>query len=325
MMRVFFVLFLSFISLSIMAQSYESQKITATPFQQAISKTGKLDFKRTLDLSFKATGYLKILNVDEGEYFEAGDILAALETTELTADKNAKYASLLNAKRNVGRISELIAQDLSSAQALDLAQTEVETTRAAYRSAFYNLEKAQIMAPFSGQVLKRYTEVGKLESPSQIALSIASLENNWIIKVALTEAEIALVTLKQPVNVRLNNAGNVNGVISKIPASADAETQLFNIEILLPDVTKEYRLIAGQLAQITINTTVDDYVFAVPIDALVEIDEQGNAILMTLNDTTLPISQAFPIYKLDNQYIYLSADSRLSEMTVITHGWHNFK
>lgn len=323
-MRIFIVIvFLNLFSSVIMAQRYESQEIVAATFQQTINKTGKLDFKRTLDLSFKATGYLKVLTVDEGEYFAKGDILAALETTELSAAKNATYATLLNAKRNVHRVSELLAKKLSSAQALDLAKTEVETARAAYRSAFYNLEKAQIIAPFSGQVINRFTDIGQLQSPAQTALTVTSLANNWIIKVALTEAEVALVSLEQAVNIRLNNVGDLKGVISKIPASADAVTQLFDIEILLPKVDKAQRLIAGQLAQVTIEIETDTLVFEVPIDALMEINEQGDAILMVLEETDEPIAQAFPIYQLNNQYIYITAASSRNAITVITHGWHN--
>lgn len=322
-MRILFVIFFSLFSLAVVAQSYKSQEIVAKPFEQTINKTGKLNFKRTLDLSFKATGYLKVLTVDEGEYFSKGDTLAALETTELSASKNSTYATLLNAKRNVHRVSELLAKKLSSAQALDSAKTEVETARAAYRSAFYNLEMAQIIAPFSGQVVKRYTDIGELQSPAQTALSIAALESNWIVQVALTEAEVALVSLNQSVNVRLNSAGIVNGTISKIPASANVDTQLFTIEILLSNIDKNHRLIAGQLAQISINMISDEYVFAVPIDALMEINEQGDAILMVLAETEEPIAQAFPIYQLNNQYIYITAASSRNAITVITHGWHN--
>ncbi|XQW85015.1 efflux RND transporter periplasmic adaptor subunit [Thalassotalea piscium] len=324
-MRVFFVIFFSFLSFSIIAQSYESKEISSQPFQQTINKTGKLDFKRTVNLSFKATGYLKVLTVDEGEYFEEGDVLAALETTELSAAKNSTYATLLNAKRNVGRISELIAKELSSAQALDLAQTAVETARAAYRSAFYNLEKAQIIAPFSGVVVERHTDIGELQSPSQVALSIAALEHNWIIKVALTETEIASVSLNQTVNVFLNNIGNISGVVSKIPASADVETQLFTIEILLPNVDKKYRLIAGQLAQISFTTNTDKRVYAVPVDALVEINDQGDAVIMTLQEDGRTLPTTFSIYQLNNHFLYLNDDNVQNTITVITHGWHNVK
>lgn len=323
-MRIFIVIvFLNLFSSVILAQRYESQEIVAATFQQTINKTGKLDFKRTLDLSFKATGYLKVLTVDEGEYFAKGDILAALETTELSAAKNATYATLLNAKRNVHRVSELLAKKLSSAQALDSAKTEVETARAAYRSAFYNLEKAQIIAPFSGQVIKRFTDIGQLQSPAQTALTVTSLANNWIIKVALTEAEVALVSLDQAVNIRLNNAGDLKGVISKIPASADAVTQLFDIEILLPKVEKAQRLIAGQLAHVTIEIETDTLVFEVPIDALMKIDEQGYGVLMVLQADGQPAPQAFPIYQLNNQHIYLNTDNTSNAITVVTHGWHN--
>ncbi|MGB1198063.1 MAG: efflux RND transporter periplasmic adaptor subunit [Thalassotalea sp.] len=324
-MRVLFIIFFSFFSLSVIAQRYESQEIVARPFQQSINKVGTLGFKRTVNLSFKANGYLKVLTVDEGEYFAAGDTLAALETTELAADKNAKYATLLNAKRNVARISELIAKDLGSAQAFDLAKTEVEVARAAYRSAFYNLDKAQIIAPFSGRVLKRHTDIGELQSPAKNALSVAALANNWIVKVSLTGDEIALIKLNQSVNLRINGIGSINGVVSKVPATANIKTQLFDVEILLSGVDENHRLIAGQLAQTLINITTEKLVFAVPVSALVKINEQGDAVLMLRQGDNAPTEQAFSIHQLNNQYIYLTADTNQDAITVVTHGWHNLK
>ena len=324
-MRAFYFIVVSLFSLPIAAQNYETQEITSALFQHNVNKTGKLAFKRTLNLSFKATGYLKVLTVDEGEYFAVNDTLAALETTELDADKNAKYATLINAKRNVERLSELIAKNLSSAQALDAAKTSVENARAAYRSAFYNLEKAQIIAPFSGQVIKRFTNIGELQSPAKPAFSIAALNKNWVVKVALTGTEIGQVVLNQTVNVRLTNAGSITGKVSKIPAQVNAETQLFTIEVLLPNVDKQHRLIAGQLAQVSIGSTTDQPVFEVPIEALVNINQQGDAVLMTTLEGNAPSEQVFTIYKLSNRYIYVTAENINNSITVVTHGWHNLQ
>ena len=152
----------SFFSFS---QSYDLEQVIVEPYADTIKRTGKLDFKRTLNLSFKSSGYLTKLSVDEGQYFEKDQLLASLDTTELLQNKNSTYAQLLQAKREVNRQRELLKNELSSQQELDLALTKVETTRSAYQIAFYHLEKAQVYSPFSGVVLNRYTELGELQSP----------------------------------------------------------------------------------------------------------------------------------------------------------------
>jgi len=71
------------------AQQIENKTIKPEPMVKEISRTGKLDFKRTLNMSFKSSGYLEKLNVDEGERFVKGQLLAQLENEEVTAEKNA--------------------------------------------------------------------------------------------------------------------------------------------------------------------------------------------------------------------------------------------
>jgi len=129
---LFFYLFVGYIGQA-NGQNYELSTISVEPYTNKIQRTGKLAFKRTLNLSFKSTGYLTALSVDEGDYFTKGQILARLDISELIEDKNAKYAQLLQAKRDVNRITKLIKNNLSSEQQLDNAKTLVETTRAAYK------------------------------------------------------------------------------------------------------------------------------------------------------------------------------------------------
>lgn len=306
------------------AQQYDAESVSASPFMDVIQRTGKLDFKRTLSLSFKSGGYLTSLSVDEGDTFNRGDLLASLDTAELIATKNSTYAQLLQAKREVNRVRKLMAQNLSSDQELDRANTQVETTRAAYRVAFYNLEKSQVFAPFDGVVLERKTELGELQSPGVEVLKVASLQNNWVIKVALTGPEVAQVRLGQKVRVRLQHIGEVSGVVNRIPAIANTDGHLFTIDVLLPELELKRGIIAGQLADVTIDFTTDNVVYQVPISALMSINDQGQALVMVTSALKeQPEQKAFEVFKMDNQFIYLLAENEQDILRIVTTGWQN--
>ena len=325
-MKALFLIFILTTSLffTAVAQNFDVAEISVEPYTSKIQRTGKLAFKRTLNLSFKSSGYITELTVDEGDYFSNGQLLARLDTAELIEDKNVKYAQLLQAKREVKRISELMKSNLSSQQQFDNAKTLVETTRAVYKVAFYNLHKAQIAAPFSGVVLKRFTELGELQSPGRDVLQVASLKNNWIIKVALTDNEVSQVRLKQPVQVRLANVGTIAGIISKIPALANNQSNLFTIEVLLPELTRKAGVIAGQMAEVIIDFFDQKSVYRIPISALVAVNDDGKALVVTQSPFNKALQQqAFDIYKLDNQFIYLLANSGDQPIQLITQGWQN--
>ncbi|MBA6301901.1 efflux RND transporter periplasmic adaptor subunit [Colwellia sp. MB02u-14] len=311
-------------SFSVLSQSYDLEQVIVEPYADTIKRTGKLDFKRTLNLSFKSSGYLTELSVDEGQYFEKNQLLASLDTTELLQNKNATYAQLLQAKREVNRQKKLLEHALNSEQDLDIALTQVETTRAAYQIAFYNFEKAQVIAPFSGVVLNRYTELGELQSPGHEILKIAALDKNWVVKVALTGSEVSQVRLGQKVNVSLQALGVVIGEVSKIPAIANTDGNMFIIEVLLPNLALKSGLVAGQIAEITIDFTSDNFVYRLPISALISVDDNGQAIVITKNDQELTY-QHYDIYRLDNQFLYLFASVDDQPIQIVTSGWQHIK
>jgi len=298
--------------------------VSVQPYQSLIKRTGKLAFKRTLNLSFKSSGYLTGLTVDEGEYFTKGQVLARLDVAELIANKNSKYALLMQAKREVTRIKSLIAKNLSSAQQLDNAKTLLATHRAAYKVAYYNLEKAQIMAPFSGIVLTRYATLGELQVPGKNVLTVAANTNNWVVKVALTEAEIHQIQLKQKAQVNLYQTGLVEGIVIKIPAMADLQNNLFTIEVLLPQLDRSLGLIAGQPANVHLSTVAQQFVYPIPMAALIRVDQQGKAIIAVQSVKTKKIAlQSFAIFKMDNKFIYLFASPNNAPLQLVKQGWQS--
>jgi hypothetical protein len=90
--------------------------------------------------------------------------------------------------------------------------------------------------------------------------------------------------------------------------------------VLLPATSFTRPLIVGQLAQILIYTQSHDFVYRLPIEALNAVNAQGQA-LITLEKNGKPIQQAFLIYKIDNDYLYLQAHQDDIPLHVITQGW----
>lgn len=308
------------------SQNYETSKVVVEPFSDTIQRTGKLAFKNTVLLTFKANGYLSKLSVDEGDAFKKGQILASLDTTELLADKNANFAQLLQAKRELKRSKELLRKKLSSQQELDLAETKLETSRSSYQVAFYNLEKSEIKAPFDGVVLSRHTDLGELQSPGKEVLRVASLAKNWVVKVALTGSEINQVKLNQVVDVVISGKGRLKGQVVKIPAIANTQSNLFLIDVLIPELDLSSGVIAGQLADVNIHFSSDDFVYRLPIDALISVNDDGKAIVLTEGEGGVGFEHRFfDIHKIDNHFVYLVASGQETTLQVVVRGWQHIQ
>jgi RND family efflux transporter MFP subunit len=325
MKSLFAYLLIASISFVTSAQNYELEQVSVAPYEKSIKRAGKVAFKRTLKLSFKSSGYLKKLSVDEGDFFSIKQLLASLNTEELIAEKNSRYAQLLQAKREFNRSKKLLEQELSSEQALEVAQTNVETRRESYQVSYYNLEKAEIYAPFDGVVLARFSELAEFQSPGREVLEVAAINKNLVVKVKLTDSEISFVKLGQEVQVDLPNIGRVKGVISKVPVTSNTDGQLYLIEVLLENIKAGQGVVAGQLAQVTINFATESSVYQVPIGALIEIDENGSAVLLTKSGSERFIRQSFDVLNIDTKSIYLRAQSHNETIEFVTNGWQQLK
>lgn len=320
----FFFLMVS-ASQSAVAQNYELVQVSVAPYEQSFTRAGKVAFRRTLNLSFKSSGYLKKLSVDEGDYFSSGQLLASLNTEELKAEKNTRYIALLQAKKDRNRIEKLLAENLSSEQALEQADTQVDTQREAYQVAYYNLEKAEIYAPFDGVVLSRFAELGEFQLPGQGIIEVAALDNNLVVKVRLTDREIGNVKLGQQVKVQTYNLGEVDGVISKVPVASNAIGQLYLIEVLLQNMKVNHGVVAGQLAQVNLEFASDTLVYKVPVSALVRTNQDGSAVLLTKIDENQFVRQSFEVLNIDNEFLYLRAQNHNETLDIVTRGWQQLK
>jgi RND family efflux transporter MFP subunit len=318
------LLFFIFKILAVQADQLTTQKISAEPLVKVINRTGKVGFRRTIDLSFKSNGYLDILNVDEGDYFNKGQLLAQLDNTQLIAEKNASYARLLQAKRQVERIKTLLNNKLSSQQALDDAQTLIHVRRADFNVAQYKLSKAQIVAPFDGIVVNRYSSLGELQTPNKIVLNIAALANNAIVSVDLTAEQISIIDRQQKAIINVIEFGEIMATVTKIPASADPLSHLFSVDFLLNNIDIN-KITIGSLAEVKAKVTTKTFVYKLPIEALNGIDEQGRALVVisanSSNELKSYKQHVFDIKKISNQYLYLLAQQGASPITVVDNGW----
>ncbi len=124
----------------------------------------------------RTNGYLKRWYVDIGAHVKAGQLLADIDTPEVTqqlrqarADLATSQANLNLSKITASRYGDLLKTDSVSKQESDNATGDYEAKQAALQSAQANVKRLEelqsfqkIYAPFSGVVTARNTDVGAL-------------------------------------------------------------------------------------------------------------------------------------------------------------------
>lgn len=148
----------------------------------------------TLLLSAKVSGYIRDVNVGDGQKVEKGDVLVQIDDRDYKAITDASKSELLSlearkrdAEKNFQRIKSLYVQSVVSAQQYDTALANYNEVRAKYDSAAaklaqaeLNLENTRIVASSDGIAAKVAAEVGQLASPGTPLIGFVSSDSRWI-------------------------------------------------------------------------------------------------------------------------------------------------
>ena len=226
-------------------------KMTAS-YDRKRSFTGRATAKHRSQLGFEMSGTLKSLNLDDGDSFKKGDILASLDTSRLDVKLTEFKALLAEIEANkklalntYNRIKKTNAQGHASAQMLDEAYGKLMAVNArsaaqeaAIESLKIDLSKFSILAPYDGVVTARYIDEGTIIAGGMAVFDV--IESGQIeAKIGVTP-EIArgmsdktLFTLKN--NLRQPIEGAFINTVSAIRGQTRTMLATFSINSVVSD------------------------------------------------------------------------------------------
>jgi len=210
---------------------------------------------RAVILAAKIVGRVETVNVDEGDYVEAGEIMIDIEDAELRAELSAAQARLKREELNRAymkklavRIQNLYDNNAASAENLDEATfkysaTEelVESAKAAVEKARAQLSETKIKAPFSGIIIEKRTEPGDVTSPGEPLLI---LEDHGTLKfrTSVQEKDVPLISKGQKITITIDalNDLELKATVTKVIPSGNTSTHEFIVEAVLPAQDRLY-------------------------------------------------------------------------------------
>jgi RND family efflux transporter, MFP subunit len=182
-------------------------------------------------ISSKIPGRIINLKSAEGDTIKTGQILAALDTSDLKAQEKQFIAATINAKESItlAKVNlEKTKDDFTraqsqyrdniitkeqydhSAKALDAAQAEynISLTKPAMSNAQREVVKAQlknstIYSPIDGVIARKWILEGDVVQPGQPIFTIFDMKNIWI-TAQFEETRLALVTMGARVEVSVD-------------------------------------------------------------------------------------------------------------------------
>jgi len=300
------------------------EKVQSRDLEAIVSASGKIQARTTVNISADTMGRLTELAVDEGQTVKKGQFLMQIDPrNQLTAaDRTAAglaaarsqleqlrntvataRENLALSRENLRRARELWAQQLTTRQALDQAESEVKVRESSLRdaeqslgtqeqriresaatvsSAQYELSRARIESPIDGLIVRRNIEQGEtvvtgtMNNAGTVLLQIADMS---IIEaeVEVDETDIPFVKIGQLAKIKIDAipdktfTGKVtevgNSPIVQAAAGQTGQTATnFKVTVTIDGQIPEVR--PGFTCTADITTATRTQATAVPIQAM---------------------------------------------------------
>jgi RND family efflux transporter MFP subunit len=217
-----------------------------------IFATGSIAFERETTFSFKTGGIIAEVRVDEGDRVKAGQLLASLDLTELSAGLAQSDAAVRNAEVQYERTRDLVAKGHLAAARLDDAVFARDQAVAARQAVVFNRDQGLMTADGGGVVLRRFAEPGQTVAPGAPVLRVGETNSGLVLRVPVPAAAAARLKIGDAATFTFAGlAGQRTGKVVRIAAQSDVATGSFEVDISVADTTD---LRSGLVGDATITT-----------------------------------------------------------------------
>lgn len=250
--------------------------------ENVVTVKGTIEGADSADVYSTANFKITEILVSEGDYVTKGQVLAKLDTSELSSSYGVQSIAYNDAKKAYNDAAALYAEGAISKSDYDAAKSAYETARLNLSSLNIG-EKGTVTSPIDGTVTRVNCTVGRIASDTENKAAMFVIEDidNLKMRVLISEYDIPYIKIGQEASISATVLGKetIKGTVSHISPTGEVK-QGGNGEMVIPvtiDVDKgDTNLIAGVTAKAKILTASRKDVLTVPADAIMENPDTGD-------------------------------------------------
>ena len=222
--------------------------VSRQPYVDGMLVDGSINPWQKLVIGSKINGLAVVeLAVDEGSQVEAGQVLARLDRSLLSAQLDQAKAQIAHAesafkfaKADGHRAEELLKGGNLSVQMADQrlatresAEADLALAQAQYEAIQVQLEQTEIRAPCAGLVSKRMVELGTIVSNG---MELFNIVRDGILELNAEVPDQQISRVKPGASVRMHapNGSVLTGVVRAVAPEVNADTRNGIVRIRLP-------------------------------------------------------------------------------------------
>jgi RND family efflux transporter MFP subunit len=225
------------------------------------------------------TGVVLAINAEEGDFVEAGQVLASVETDRYSLEVKRADATLQRLETDYQRKKELFEKKLVSAEDFERVSAEFAAQKAAHDLAQLDLEYTSIRAPISGYISERLVRVGNLVELHQPVYRVTSYDPLLAI-LHVPERELRVLRKGLLVSMSLDAWPEevFTGEVIRISPVVDPGTGTFRVTAEIKD--RRQMLKPGLFGRVEILYDLHEDVPVIPRSAVITEDERSHVFVI---------------------------------------------
>jgi len=240
-------------------------------YAPVLQYSGMIASKAEAKLSFKIGGVIAKVFVKEGDRVSKGQLLAALDLTEINAQVQQATKAVEKAKRDVARVKNLYEDTAATLELYQNVQTQLDVANEQLRIAQFNQQYAQIKAIDNGTAIKKIMNEGEMAGPgTPVLLIYGNANNDWVVKFGVSDKDWAVLRNGQTATVNIDAYPNktFQGVISRKADIADPYNNTYEIEVkVMPNGQK---FASGLFSTVQLKASAPQQTIMIPVEAITE-------------------------------------------------------
>ena len=189
----------------------------------------------------------------------------------------------------LGRDRVTEAQVATAKASLSAAEQQLRVAQADRKRVGTLFAYAQIKAPFTGVVTKRYADTGSMiqtgisSQTQSMPLVTLAQENQLRLVIPVPESAVSEIRLGSPVEVNVSTLGKkFQGKVARFADQVDMATRTMHTEVDVPNPTGE--LLPGMYASASLVLNDERNALAIPIQALARAENTASVLLIDKQD-----------------------------------------
>ncbi len=261
----------------------KTQTVRLAPLSNEIAFSGNAEGTTTVKLGFMVPGKVNLLMNKVGQFVTKGQLIATLENTSYTINKQLADVQLHEISEEYARLEIMHNKGSLSHSEFSKIGSSLRKARLQQKLEIKHLKDTRLYSPIDGILLSKQVEVGEIIDASTPLFVIADIRKISILAF-VPEGEINSLRIGQEVKVNIASIDKAfKGWIKELGGVADPASRAFTIKIAVNNSGLHIR--PGMIAEARISIAKQKAGLTLPTECV--INDLGNQSYVYVADKTL--------------------------------------